>query len=187
MLPFSELKPGDIVVTSGSGDWTSRIIEWFTDSAWTHVFLVLDETTLIESTFPDGVVLSDLKNRERKLRDNEQVWKVMRYPELEPEHVAQIVKTAKSMVGRRYDTLQAVLFGLFHRFIDDGPKRTICSRFITAVYHSADINLFPDYIISALAGKRFYRYAQLKKGWTIPQDFLQFADLEEVKDGTLDR
>jgi hypothetical protein len=180
LLPFNRLQPGDIVVTSGSGDWQSKIIEWFTSSPWTHVFLVRDTETLIESTFPKGVCRADLPARELELIKNEQAWRVRRYPELEPEQLAEILKSADSMVGRRYDILQAVLFGLFHRFIDDGPKRTICSRFITAVYKAGAINLFPDAIVSALAGKKFYRYAQLAKGWTIPQDFLQFADLEEV-------
>lgn len=180
MLPFGELQPGDIVVTSGSGDWMSRTIEWFTDSVWTHVFLVKDQTTLLESTFPKGVAAASLAAKEQELKANDQRWRVMRYPELEPEQVEEILKAATAMLGRRYDILQAILFGLFHRFIDDGPKRTICSRFITAAYNAAHINLFPDAIITASAGKNFYRYAQLKRGWTIPQDFLQFADLEEV-------
>lgn len=180
MLPFNQLQPGDIVVTSGSGSWTSRLIEWFTESPWTHVFLVKDQTTLLESTFPKGVWVSSLPDRERELIANEQTWRVRRYPELEPEQLAGILKSAESMVGRQYDVLQALLFAVFHRFIADGPKRTICSRFITAVYKAGSVNLFPDVIVEALAGKKFYRYSQLKKGWTLPQDFLQFADLEEV-------
>lgn len=178
------LRPGDIVVTSGNGrDRIAKLIEWATNSTWTHAFLVLDEDTLMESAFPHGVRTAPLAARFEDLAAAGQVWRVLRKPGLAPADEARIVAAAQRLTGRRYDILQAIIYGLFHRFVDDGPLRLTCARFLSETYRLAGEDLFTIARVRAAAGAGFIRAAQLAKGWVIPDDFLDYADMICVSGG----
>lgn len=175
-----DLQPCDVVVTSGDRTrWQSRLIMWFSNSTWTHVFLVKDETTLIESYFPVGVAEDSLAARFAELAANGQTYRVLRLPDLTTAERQAILLAATGMLGRKYDILQAVVYGLFHVFIQDGPMRVICSRFIT-VACSAARDLFPAAVLDARAGHTVRRYDEMRKGWVTPEDLLEYSVLSEV-------
>lgn len=180
------LKPGDIFVTSvDQTSWISRLVAWSTGSSWTHAFMVTDDDTLLESQFPDGVKERTLLERFMELQERHQDVQVLRAPELSDEQRQAVVAAGTRMVGRRYDFVQAVLFGLFRMFVDDGPKRLICSRLITEAYSEAGVDLFPPYVLASKAGTDFKRSGQLRKGWAIPEDLHDYSILEDVTDACI--
>lgn len=175
-----QLQVGDVVVTSGSHSFGSRVIMWFTDSAWTHVFIVGENDALYESYFPIGVSKDSCAVRFAELERLGQAYRVLRVPELTEHQRAMLVRGALGQWGRKYDVLQAVLYGLFRVFVRDGPMRVICSRFITVAYEAASIDLFPAAVLDKRMGVLSRRYDQLRRGWCTPEDLIQFSALNEV-------
>ena len=180
------LQLGDVVVTSGTRQqWRSRLLMWAMNSMWTHVFIVGPNDTMLESSFPHGVRISSLADRVASLQHEERAAHVLRYPGLTAADALVVATTAANMRGRKYDVLQAILYGLFRHFIKDGPLRLICSRYVTASYaDDAGIDLFPVRVLDERAGRANARYAELRKGWCAPQDFLDYAVLQEARPDT---
>src|SRR4051812_23874359 len=183
-MDVSILKPGDIVVTSfDPTSWTSKVVAWFGGSRWTHIFIVKDQTTLLESGFPKGAKNDSLPDRFISLDSKGQEFKVLRVYQLTEEELQKTIETADSWLGRKYDVLQAIIFGLFHFFINDGPKRVICSRYVSGAFMAGGRNLFPEQLLAVRAGINHPRYKQILKGWTVPKDFILFSDTFYVSYG----
>lgn len=174
-----QLQPGDVVVTSGSRNWQSRVIMWFSNSPWTHVFLVGEKDRLYESYYPVGVVRGNIVERFQELAEDGQTYRVLRNPSLTRLERLAVVDAANALVGRKYDVVQAVVFGLFHVFIADGPLRLTCSRFITAAFTAADLDCFPTATLDVRFGQASRRYQELRNGWCTPGDLLEFSALTE--------
>lgn len=180
-MPRPAVQPGDIVVTAVyPKSWMSRAVAWFSGSKWTHLFIVKDQETLLESGFPSGAKGDSLPLRFASLEENGQAYVVLRVVGLTAEQLARTIEIADSWLGRKYDILQAILFGLFRIFIDDGPKRIICSRYVAGAFADGGRNLFPLDVLLKRAGAQHPRFYQIAKGWTIPKDFIDFADVSRV-------
>lgn len=180
-MDLTVLRAGDIVVTScDPSSWESRAVAWFGGSKWTHIFIIKDANTLLESAFPQGAKGESVPERFVSLAKNRQDFVVLRVVGLTPEELAKTIETADSWLGRKYDVLQAIIFGLFHFFIDDGPKRAICSRYVAGAFTTGGHNLFSKAVLLARAGANHPRFHQMEKGWTIPNDFIEFADVTKV-------
>lgn len=174
-------KVGDVVVTSGTRrQLVSRLLMWAMGSTWTHVFIVGPGDTLLESAFPHGVAISSVADRLQELAREGRVYRVLRLDGLTDEQATTITTAAAGMRGRKYDVLQAVLYGLCRHFIKDGPLRLICSRYVTAAYAATGIDLFPVETLDRRAGHDEDRYAELRKGWCTPEDFIDFSVLIEA-------
>lgn len=135
------LKPGMVIVTEG--DHTS-IVSWgvrlFTGSWWTHAFMVLEGDQGIEAYVPRVRYLS-ISERLDKLKQTGRKVVVLDYPGITDIQRQGIVEQARQYVGRKYDYLQIVVYALTGRFVDDGPLRTVCSRFLENVYASEGLTL----------------------------------------------
>lgn len=114
-----------IAFVSSSG-WTSRLIQWFTDSRWSHAMLVLDQTLdgdhLVLEAVMSGVrvnFLSNFQPKELEIYDTiTEDWNC---------------NSVKQYIGSKYGKLQIIgfviakLFGLKNNPIGQG---IICSELV---------------------------------------------------------
>ena len=163
---------GQVVVTEGSrGSAISKTVAWATGSWFTHAFLVTGPDEAAEAWFP-RVRTFNLTERMKELREENRAYAVLELSGMSAEERQGLVSLSKrTFLGRFYDVGQAILYGLFRRFVSDGPGTLICSRYITASFHAGGYNLFP----AELVARRFAsstRKDNLTRGQVIPSDLL---------------
>lgn len=166
------LPPGSVVLEGYTQSWFSKLTGARMGQPWTHCFMILDENTGVEATFSKGVTTFDLKARFRKLEEG-RAFVILDLPKLSPRNDYTdklrgrlVFNTIHQLVGRKYDPIQWLLFGLFRIFLYDGPRRVVCSRLITAAYETIEENIF-DHEHRATVGSR-NRF----KGFCTPGDLL---------------
>jgi len=131
------LLPGDVLAYSGKGR-ASRVIKYFTLSKISHVGLVYDSTTIVESTSLRGFTgvvkhsIADLGAYEGR------VWRLRLIPELREDlDVGRLQEFLDQHVGKEYDYRQAALSGIdwfwWKSFTTERDfSRWFCSELVTA-------------------------------------------------------
>lgn len=187
---IKDLKPGMVVYTEGErwSPW-SALIRWATKSRYTHCFIVTGDDQAVEAYFPrvrtlkvsDRLAELERQGRHAVLADYQ--GRQFSLPFFEDAARRAVADSALRFVGRYYDVLQAALYFVLGAFVNDGPKRLVCSRVVTAAYYDAlDISLFSDIEeIGADMGLAPARIAQLQKGWATPNDLMVFSTLKWLK------
>lgn len=165
-MPF---RPGRVLAEVSTGSLFSRLTRRFTGSKWTHVAIVVDEHTLVESMFPHGVREYPLATRLQELEGKE--WALLELPDADGE---AIVAAARNYAGRRYDFLQCVLLAVLGRFVKDGPLRVICSRLVTSAYYDCGHLLFEG---ENPAGVKAARWKNMLEGYCTPGDLVKYSQL----------
>lgn len=181
---MDELKPGMIVVEESlNATLFGKLIRWATKSNWTHCFIVTGPDEGIEAVIPKTRTLS-LSTRFHELRARGATWWVLDHPEFTDAERAGIVTAAQSYLGRRYDYLQCVLYGLFGRFIEDGERRMVCSRTCTASHlDGAQRAMFdPKTLIAKGVKAGSKRFNNLLLGWATPKDIAEVSNLVDITD-----
>ena len=115
----------------------SKIIEWFTDSKYSHAGLYLGNWTIAEA-LPDGIIIDFLKDRPMG-------YDVFRYKypltNMQKDRLNEFVYL-KIATKYNYKELFACLLkeklGIDFPFVDD---KLICSQFVDLSYRYAGINL----------------------------------------------
>jgi uncharacterized protein YycO len=164
--------PGRVLAETATASFWSRLTSRFTRSKWTHVALIIDEHTLIESIFPHGVREYPLAERLKELEGRE--WALMDLP---TNPGTAVIDAARKYAGRRYDFLQCVILGVLGRFIQDGPLRVICSRLVTSAYWDQGIPLF---VGARPEGVTVSRWEGMLKGFCTPGDLVTASQLQMV-------
>jgi len=148
--------PGDFGVVRTSGPWLDRLaawaIRWGTNSPVNHAFIATTNGRIVEAVRHVQLGYAD--------EYDDIVWSTGRLaPELTPSTSQrdEIVATALSMVGDKYNALDIVAIGLAQkrlghtvsdrtwwakRLSNDG--REICSQLVDKAYFAAGIHLFED-------------------------------------------
>lgn len=175
-----ELKPAQVVVSTGGKSLVGRILRFGADSRWTHVFIVLDEDEAVESYFPHGVRVFSWRERLAEIEREGRVYAVIDRLHTADADRQRVVDLARTLVGRRYDWVQAVLYALTNKFWGDGPRRLICSRLVTSVFYDVNLSLFPKWWVIKHPGPRYRRFKQLLKGWVTPKELLYYGFVERV-------
>lgn len=131
---------------------------------YTHVFIVLDDDTVIEA-MPSGARIAS-----RHGRDPEDGFYYSRLPLTDAQRAA-IVAEARKLVGTKYgfsDYLALALarFGIQPKWLRkyiSGNQRMICSQLVDYVYCKVGIHLFSDGRLSqdVTPGDLFYGVAEV--------------------------
>jgi uncharacterized protein YycO len=168
-----------IVVTEGHG-FLARQIQRSTRSLFTHAFLVTGEDELVEAWVP-RIRRHSLSARLQELHREKRTYGVLEYPGLDELSRRTVAAKAGSYVGRRYDVLQAALYGLLGQFWRDGEGRMVCSRLIAASFiRGIGVDLFDDAFLEARYPPDHPRLANLRNGYATPPDLL-CSRLEAVR------
>lgn len=139
------LRPGDLLLfrISASSNWLDRLIGWGqrkihqapTDASYCHVAIVgPDSLSIYEAVWPriHNVVL-EIEKIQKTL-----ILETYRVKGITPEQVERVMAAAKRGVGKRYDVLAILTFGLLQM----GPM-AVCSQFAYECFLDADIVLCP--------------------------------------------
>lgn len=144
-----------------SSAWTSRLIQWFTGSKWSHVMLVLDATLdgdrlVLEATHAGGVKLSLLSGF------NPQHLEVY---DTDPEDWN--ITPVKRYLGVAYGTLQIIGFALAKLLkLKHNPigKGVICSELVLMyLLHSPFADEFKDLEINKTSPQDLYEIISISK------------------------
>ena len=135
---FANLKPGDIILTA-SNTKLGKVIRAGSRGSVSHAILCVQYSSIIDST-AEGV---QARNLQREMfEDDEQVFAFRMKEELPAHVIGKIVDFARSEVGARYSTAEAV------RSVISGPKprsrKEFCSRLVARAYESAGVKLVRD-------------------------------------------
>ena len=174
------LRMGQVVVTEmNRHNVLSRAIARVTRSVVTHSFMALGSTYGIEAVFPRVRVI-DTAEKLAHLKANDQAYAVLDLPTSTLGQRYNAVIKALTYEGRFYDVGQLLMYGLTHKFWNDGSGTLICSRLVTASYlEGANISLFPDELLASKYGETHPRLANLRAGYATPADLL-LSKLEVV-------
>lgn len=143
--------------------------------------MMVSETELVEAWFPGGVRQVDARARFEEITRGGREYRVLRLDGLTDADRARLVLGANHQLGRRYDWLQAMCFGWFRRFINDGPKRVICTRMLTEAFdYGLGRPLFPRALLEQRPGETYSRFWQLENGWVTPGELLLYSCLTLV-------
>jgi hypothetical protein len=175
------LKPGMVVVTSGSRhSLISKAIAWATGSWWTHAFIVTGTTTAVEA-FNPRVREIEIGERMIELEKNGQSYIVLDLPNITDEQREKVAAVAKSFIGRSYNNLQTILFGLFRVFWKARASEPFCSTLVTKVFQSAlNLHIFTERSGNELIARFYYRWHNLVEGLVTPVELVQFSALHIV-------
>ncbi|AXH67312.1 peptidase [Streptomyces phage Wofford] len=147
-------KPGDIGLTRiggltgvlvGLGQFIIRDA-----SRYTHVFVVLDDDTVLEA-MPGGAIISPLSKYAGTTKYGSPVAAYLDI-KLTAEQRTRIVEEARQLVGTPYSFLDYVAlalerFGLSWKRLENyvaSTKHMICSQLADEVYKRAGVHLFED-------------------------------------------
>jgi hypothetical protein len=167
------LRPAQIILTEGGKGLISRSIQRFTRSKVTHALLVTADNVAVEAYFPKVREVSFLQ-RIKDLQQQDRAFVVLDLPRLALPVRKRVVREARSFIGRRYDVAQIGLFALTGQFWNDGPRRLVCSRLITAAYQQAGVStLFPERVIAHQFAGDLSRQANIRAGYVTPADLLK--------------
>lgn len=198
-LVLPQLRAGMLVVTSTGPDVFGRLMTWRLGNPYTHAFVVTAPPgkpgnpesaaeapggLLAESMFTwrlsGGVREVDLRARFAEVIAARRAYAVLDpYAGLDPAVAAlaraECVEAARAFAGVRYDELQAFYFAVFRRFWRDGPKRMICSRFVSAVCERAGARLFTPVSLALAPGLEYPRLRDLARQYCTPDEVLFYA------------
>jgi len=137
-IRYYNLKPGDIILTA-SPTKTGKAIQLATQGKVSHAIICVQYSSIIDST-SEGV---QARNLQREFfEDADQIF-AFRMKDKQPDHViAKIVDFARSEIGTRYSTSEAIRTALGGG--KPRNKREFCSRLVARAYHSAGIQLVPN-------------------------------------------
>lgn len=160
-MPSVKPQPGDFGVVATTGPLldrlAARVIRWGTDSPVNHAFVYTGSGRIVEAVRRVRLGYAD--------EYDDIIWSTGRLPaELTPSTSQrdEIVATATSMVGDRYNALDIVAIGLAQKRIDpdrmahwaekppwyvrrlNADHREICSQVVDAAYLAAGLHLFDD-------------------------------------------
>lgn len=137
-IKFETLKPGDIILTA-SPTKLGKAIQLATQGSVSHAMIYVQYGSIIDST-SEGV---QARNLQREFLDDSDDVFAFRMKDEQPEHViAKVVDFARSEIGTRYSTTDAVRTVLGRG--KPRNKREFCSRLVARAYHSAGIQLVPN-------------------------------------------
>jgi hypothetical protein len=111
----------------GKGDWTDKLIRWFTSSKYSHVEIVHNDGTWYTSSARDGGVVK------RRIRLNPDHWDIVEIDISESRLLALYDKTK----GEKYDYLGILLSQIIPMHIQDKHKwfcSEWCSKVLGAKY-----------------------------------------------------
>lgn len=158
---------GAIVIEGPSPSFWNWVVRSVLKKDWPHVWLLCGARLGVEAAKGKGVVQFDAFERFKQLEEG-RAFLVLDTLYLTDEERLKIKDAALAAVGRPYDIWNAIFYGLFRSFWNDGPAKLICSRLVTASYWDGiGLNVFknrPDR--SSAKGKG------LQKGWCAPHDFI---------------
>lgn len=180
MVQYDKLPVGSVVLQGRGKTLVNSLMWWRMGTPWTHAFVVLDHNTGIEASVSKGVVLFDLRQRFEELEREGRAVVVMDHPDFSPDDVYKdrlrhkmADRLRSDFIGKKYDHLQWILFGLFRIFWFDSPNRIICTRLVTAGFQKIHMNVFSKETQKTIGS--IHRY----NGYCIPSDLLN-SDLRVI-------
>ena len=131
-----KLNPGDIIVSEGSS-WSSRIIQMFTRSRWSHVGIVSENGMILEATKNENENLVDYCTLPDFKKDAKSVVVFHRPEELDKKDLSQLRDQCEKYRESKYaieqaifsnyiPTMRVMLFAYFGY-----PVYLICERMLT--------------------------------------------------------
>lgn len=179
-----ELKPGMIVVERRrKRTRIGTLVKWATGSEWTHCWMVTVPHLGIgvEADLPRIRRMHPQQRIAQILADGGQV-KVLDRPTWTAAERAAIVATCDSYVGRLYDIVQCLYYLLFGKFVNDGTRRMVCSRTMTAsVMEGARQMIFdPATLVAKGVTMGSKLFNDLLLGWATPRDIALYSNLTDV-------
>lgn len=147
---------GSLILVRNKG-FVGYLIRKVTNSYWNHVGIVEDDKTIIESTFKNGVVRTDLNDFINDSKAKKLEFALYRIKDISNEQIDTIVKFVSDRIGHKYDFFQFIsLFFMFllrvTRRIEpiDNTNKWLCSELIAEGAYQAGIkfqeNIDPDNI-----------------------------------------
>jgi hypothetical protein len=204
-MPATNLQPGDLLLHSSKGE-ISKLIQWVSDSDYSHVAMVFDEQHLGEATSGGTSVQRPIATR---LSDRVQFHRIDAFrhasvPLPEADTVA-LQRSAREMQGRPFALNQmfelgviclvknkvppdliakAVLTWVFERLVRPDPQRLLCSEFVYLAFHNASTQppkrLDPTIVVTRHPPRSFPHVDWLKL-WQ------EYADASSPEAATLPR
>lgn len=161
LIPVQQVQIGDVLLHSGKGE-VSKLIQWASDSDYSHTALVIDTNKLAEAV-SDGVHLGD--SLPARAADQEDFWFIdvfrPRSSPLSPADQAAIQQCAASLKGAKFALSQMFELGLIcvlknklpptlegrilvwcilDQIVKSDPTRVLCSEFVYRTFAGAQTN-----------------------------------------------
>lgn len=132
MLSPHKLRKGDIILTEGKKPY-SRIIQWFTESPWSHAVLYCGNNRVIEADI-GGVQISPLS----KYSDADGRLAVLRTG-LGPAHRREVINFCRRQLGKGYNYLGLLTaaLGIKRRIPPEERPSYTCTELIGVAYAEA--------------------------------------------------
>jgi hypothetical protein len=136
-----DIRAGDIILVKGDTPIISPLIEWFTDSEYTHVGLAVTSDLIYEIDVTKDLAIRPIKHEN---------FDVFRYREgltdwQKVEMRSYALKKARDNKG--YDWLRIIAFALEKLFrmpfVFDEVNHVICSEIVDNIYNHVGIDLLP--------------------------------------------
>jgi uncharacterized protein YycO len=176
-LPLPKI--GQVVLTEGvQGAVLSTSISYFTNSLWTHAFLVTGANEAVEAWLP-RIRKVDLRERMDRLYNQGRAYAILDLPLLPRAARETIAEKANTYVGKLYDVRQTLTYALFGEFRGGSDNQLLCSRIITAAFYSCGENLFDEATLCRKLPPA-QRLPNLRQGYATPVDLL-FSRLSIVR------
>ncbi|TWB45811.1 YiiX/YebB-like N1pC/P60 family cysteine hydrolase [Nitrospirillum pindoramense] len=137
-IDFSNLKPGDIILTA-SNTATGRLIRLTTKGTVSHAMIYVQTGSIIDST-SEGV---QSRNLQRMIFDEKENFYVFRTKTpLTDLQVRQVIDFARSQIGVRYSKMEAARTFWTRR--KSRSNRQFCSRLVATSYAKTGIQIVPN-------------------------------------------
>lgn len=160
-IPMGQLLPGDVLLHASKGE-VSKLIQWASDSDYSHIAMVFDPGKLSEAVSGGVRFDSDLKKRIEGVPQafhRIDAWRPMPGGKpIEPAALQALKASASTMAGRPFALNQWFELGLIcairnkapetpfikwllalviEMFVKKDPSRLLCSEFIYLAFHHA--------------------------------------------------
>jgi hypothetical protein len=136
------IQAGDIILVKGDTPIISPLIQWFTDSEYTHVGLAVTSELIYEIDINKDLAIRPLTHAH---------YDVFRYEDglsAEQRIAMQWYALGRAKENKGYDWLRILAFALekiFRSpFVFDEVNRVICSEIVDNIYTHVGIDLIPD-------------------------------------------
>jgi hypothetical protein len=170
---------GSVIFTYGNRlGLMDKAIARFSGSWWTHVFIVVGPDEAVEAVFP-RVRLFKLSDRIAELTKAQRSWTVTDMP-LTIAQKFNVVKKARSYVGRWYNLWSVLVYTVTRSFTEDGEHFLTCTRLITASYLAAGVDLLPQDVIECEPNSSYSNFNTLEDGYATPDELMRYSLLNPV-------